>query len=83
METTLPYLLSEFLKYGQSFSDLANSWQKRISVNFSANSIAQMLQIIKKYVSKKYHVFHAPDNPKNQKVNFDVINNVMTLSVKV
>ena len=33
----------------------------------------------KKYVSKKYHTFHAPDRPTNQKVNFDVISNVMTL----
>ena len=32
----------------------------------------------KKYVNKKYHVFHAPDKPANQEVNFDVISNVMT-----
>ena len=32
----------------------------------------------KKYVSKKYHVFHAPNKPANQEVNFDVISNVMT-----
>ena len=47
-------------------------------VNFSANSIAHMLKIIKKYVSKKYYVFHAPDKPSNQEVNFDVICNAMT-----
>ena len=46
-----------------------------------------MLRIIKKkYVSRKKHVFHAPDKPANQEVNFDVISNVMTfltLRVKV
>ena len=45
-----------------------------------------MLRIIKKYVIKKKHVFHAPDKPKNQEVNFDVISNIMTfrpLRVKV
>ena len=54
---------------------------------FSANSIAHILRIIKKkYVSKKYHVFHSPHKPANQEVNFDVISYVMTfltLRVKV
>ena len=52
----------------------------------SVNSIAHMLRIIKKYVCKKQHVFHAPDKPANQDVNFDVISNIMTflmLHVKV
>ena len=44
----------------------------------SVNSIAHMLKIIKKDVSKKWHVFHAPDKPTKQEVNFDVISNVMT-----
>ena len=47
-------------------------------INFSANSIAHLLRIIKKYVSKKKHVFHVPDNNTNQVVNVDVISNVMT-----
>ena len=46
METTLPELLSEILKYGQSFSDHANFRQKLISVNYSANSIAHKLKVI-------------------------------------
>ena len=29
-------------------------------------------------VSKKEHVFHAPDNHSNKEVNVDVISNVMT-----
>ena len=37
-----------------------------------------MLSIIKKYVTKKQHVFHAPDNHSNQEVDIDVISNVMT-----
>ena len=65
------------------FQILQTLGKKKISVNFSAKSIAQMLQIIKKYISKKYHVFHAPDNSPNQKVNFDVISKVMKLRVKV
>ena len=38
------------------------------------------------YVSKKYHVFHAPDNYSNQDFNVDVISNIMTfltLHVKI
>ena len=72
--------------YGQSFSDHVNPRKKRISVNFSANSIAHMLLILKKDVSKKLHIFHAVNRPANQEVNFDVISNVMTfltLHVKV
>ena len=38
---------------------------------------------IETYVSKKYHVFHAPNKPANQEVNFDVISNAMTMRVKV
>ena len=52
--------------------------QHRIGVNVSANSIAHMLRIIKKLVSKKEHVFHAPDHHSNKEVNVDVISNVMT-----
>ena len=40
----------------------------------------------KKYVSKKYHVFHEHNKLANQEVNCDVISNVMTfltLRVKV
>ena len=37
-----------------------------------------MLSIIKKYVTKKQHVFNAPDNHSNQEVDIDVISNVMT-----
>ena len=40
----------------------------------------------KKYVSKKYHIFHAPGKSVNQEVNFDVISNVISflkLRVKV
>ena len=37
-----------------------------------------MLSIIKKYVTKKQHVFHAPDNHSNQEVDIDVTSNVMT-----
>ena len=40
----------------------------------------------KTYVSKKYHVLHAPDKTATQEVNFDVSSNVMTfltLRVKV
>ena len=36
------------------------------------------LELIKKSVSKKGHVFHAPDNHSNKEVNVDVISNVMT-----
>ena len=67
-----------FFKYGWSFQDHANSRQQRIGVTFSANSIAHMLRIIKRDVSKKEHVFHAPDNLSNTEYNVDVINNVMT-----
>ena len=67
-----------FLKYGQSFSDYANFRQKLISANFSANPIAHILMIIKKYVSKKYHAFNESDKPKTQEVNFDVFSNVLT-----
>ena len=45
-----------------------------------------VLRIIKKYVSKKSHIFHAPEKPANQEANFNVISNVMTfltLHVKV
>ena len=52
--------------------------QQRIGVNFSANSIAHMLRIIKKDVSKKEYVFHASDNHSNKGVNVDVISNVVT-----
>ena len=41
---------------------------KNQSVNFSENSIAQMLRIIKKYVSKKWHVFHSPDKMQIRKL---------------
>ena len=34
-----------------------------------------MLRIIKMVVSKKEHVFHAPDNHSNKEVNVDVISN--------
>ena len=37
-----------------------------------------MLRIIKKFVSKKEHVFHTPDNHSNKEVNVDVISKVMT-----
>ena len=37
-----------------------------------------MLSIIKKYVTKKQHVFHASDNNSNQEVDIDVMSNVMT-----
>ena len=50
----------------------------KIGVTFSANFIAHMLRIIKRDVSKKEHVFHAPDNHSNTEYNVDVINNVMT-----
>ena len=56
----------QIFKYGWSFQDHANSRQKRLGVNVSANSIAHMLRIIKKVVSKKEHVFHAPDNQSNK-----------------
>ena len=52
----------------------------------SLNSIAHMLRIMKKYVGKKWYVFHAPDKPAKQEVNFVVIRNFMmflTLLVKV
>ena len=52
--------------------------QQRIGVTFSANSIAHMLRISKRDVSKKEHIFHAPDNHSNTEYNVDVINNVMT-----
>ena len=52
-------------KYGWSFQDHVNSRQQRMDVNVSANSIAHMLRIIKKVVSKKGYVFHAPDNHSN------------------
>ena len=32
-----------------------------------------MLRIIKKFVSKKDHVFHAPDNHSNKEENVDVM----------
>ena len=57
MATTLPYQLSNFFMYGWSFQDLATSRQQRIGVNVSTNSIAHMLRLIKKIVSKKGHVF--------------------------
>ena len=69
---------SIFFKCGWSFQDHANSRRQRIGVNISANSIAHMLRIIKKVVSKKEHLFHAPDNHSNKEVNVDVISNVMT-----
>ena len=50
------------------------------------NSIAHILRIMKRYISKKLYASHAPDKPANQEVNFDVISNVMTfltLCVKV
>ena len=37
-----------------------------------------MLRIIKKVISKRENVFHAPDNHSNKEVNVDVISNVMT-----
>ena len=58
---------------------------KKDSGIYSANSIAHILMVIKKHVSKIQHVLHAPDKPANQEVNFDVISNVMaflTLHVK-
>ena len=64
--------------YSWSFQGHANSRKQRIGVNFSANSIAHMLRIIKRDVSKKEHGFHAPDNHSNTEYNVDVINNVMT-----
>ena len=64
--------------YGWSFQGHANSRKQRIGVNFSANSIAHMLRIIKRDVSKKEHVFHAPDNYSNTEYDVDVISNVMT-----
>ena len=63
--------------YGWSFQGHANSRKERIGVNFSANSIAHMLRIIKRDDSKKEHVFHAPDNHSNTEYNVDVISNVM------
>ena len=78
MATTLPQQLSKFFKYGWYFQHHANSRQQRIGVNVSANFIKHMLRIIKKVVSKKEHVFHAPDNHSNKEVNVDVISNVMT-----
>ena len=60
-----------------SFQGHANSRKQRIGVNFSANSIARILRIIKRDVSKKEHVFHAPDNHSNTEYNVDVISNVM------
>ena len=48
---------------------------------FSANSSAHMLRIIKKYVSNKKHVFHAPDKPTNQESNFNVISYIMTFLI--
>ena len=52
--------------------------QQRIGLNVRTNSIAHMFRIIKKVVSKKGHVFHAPDNHSNKEVNIDVISNVIT-----
>ena len=37
-----------------------------------------MFRINKKVVSKKEHVFHAPENNSNKEVNIDIISNVMT-----
>ena len=64
--------------YSWSFQGHANSRKQRISVNFSAISIAHMLRIIKRDVSKKEHVFHAPDNHSNTEYNVDVISDAMT-----
>ena len=64
--------------YSWSIQGHANSRKQRIGVNVSANSIAHMLRIIKRGVSKKEHVFHAPDNHSNREYNVDVISNVMT-----
>ena len=64
--------------YGWSFQGHANSRKQRIGVNFSAYSLAHMLRIIKRDVSKKEHVFHVPDNHSNTESNVDVISNVMT-----
>ena len=64
--------------YGWSIQGHANSRQQRIGVNVSLNSIAHMLRIIKRDVSKKEHVFQAPDNHSNTEYNVDVISNVMT-----
>ena len=64
--------------YDWSFQGHANIRQQRIGVNFSANYIAHMLRIIKRVVSRKEHVFHAPDNHSNTDYNVDVISNVMT-----
>ena len=36
------------------------------------------VKVIKMVVSKKEHVFNAPDNHSNKEVNVDVISNVMT-----
>ena len=52
--------------------------KQRIGVNFFANSIAYMLRIIMKDVSKKEHVLYAPDNHSNKEVYIDVIRDVMT-----
>ena len=62
---------------GWSFQGHANSRKQRIGVNFSENSIAHMLRIIKRDVIKKEHVFHTPDD-SNTEYNVDVISNVMT-----
>ena len=64
--------------YSGSLQGHANSRKQSIGVNFSTNCIAHMLRIIKRDVSKKEHVFHAPDNHSNTEYNVDVINNVMT-----
>ena len=34
-----------------------------------------MLRIVKQYVGKKLHIFHAPEKPTNQEFNFDAIGN--------
>ena len=64
--------------YGWSFQGHANSRKQRIGVNFSENSIAHMLRIIKRDFIKKEHVFHTPGNDSNTEYNVDVISNVMT-----
>ena len=64
--------------YGWSIQCHANSRKQRIGINFSANSIAHMLRIIKRDVSKKENAFHEPDNHSNMEYNVDVISNVMT-----
>ena len=68
METTLPWQLLEFLKYGQSFLDHANFRQKLISVNFSADFIAHMLRMIKNMIARNGMFFIHPINPKIRKL---------------